>query len=127
MMDELLNIPAYRDMLLGNWDRMAEVTGSLGPNYDYSLLDARDIGSGHYGDAGKLPWHPTFSDQSIYSTPEFTGGIWNNNSFTPSLDQLRAGYAVGLMDYFNAVEPNAVLNRTPPLSEAAWLQYVGGR
>ena len=120
------DIPGYRSMLLSNWDRMAEATRSLGPDYDYSLLNARDVLSGHWGDAGKLPWHPTFSNESAYSSPQFIGGRWEGDSFTPSLDQLRAGYSVGLMDYFSRMG-GATLERTPPLSNQTWMKYLGGR
>jgi hypothetical protein len=122
-MYELLNIPAYRNMFLSNWDRMAEATGGLGPNYDYSLLNARDISSGHYGDAGKLPWHPTFSNESAYSSPQFMGGRWDGDVFTPSIDQLQGGYAGGLMNYLR--NAGVKLGTPPPLSQQALKSYLG--
>jgi hypothetical protein len=82
--------------------------------------------TGHSDDIGKLPWHKTFSNQSAYSNENFIGGMWDGNDFTPSLDQLRSGYGVGLLDYFNRFEPGR-LNITPPLSNKAWMEYVGGK
>jgi len=53
-------------------------------NFDQIDYDSRaalaagllNEGFGHGSDVGKKPNHPTFSDQSIYSTPEHLGGHW---------------------------------------------------
>jgi hypothetical protein len=37
----------------------------------------------HFPDTYKLPNHPTFSNESIYSTPENTGGSWEGETFSP--------------------------------------------
>lgn len=39
---------------------------------------------GHLPDTYKRPGHPTFSKESIYSTPETPGGRWNGDTFIPS-------------------------------------------
>jgi hypothetical protein len=40
----------------------------------------------HFPDTYKLPNHPTFSNESIYSRGPVMGGSWNNNdTFTPSV------------------------------------------
>ncbi len=48
--------------------------------------------NGHFGDIGKKPNHPTFSDQSKWSTPAHPGGYWLpveagrvQNAFVPSV------------------------------------------
>ena len=72
----------------------ARMGGRMGFDYDYSkddpmarLLDPR----GHGSDKGKLPWHPTFSTQSDYSTAKNPGGVWGydvfGNTFTPAANQ----------------------------------------
>ena len=38
----------------------------------------------HFPDTYKLPGHPTFSNESIYSTPEHKGGHWEGNTFIDS-------------------------------------------
>ena len=35
----------------------------------------------HFPDTYKRPSHPTFSNESIYSTPENPGGQWNGETF----------------------------------------------
>lgn len=48
------------------------------------LNGARANGNGHFTDQFKKPNHPTFSDQSQYSTPQHPGGYWTDNTFVPS-------------------------------------------
>lgn len=38
----------------------------------------------HFPDTYKTPWHETFSTDSIYSTPEHTGGTWDGDKFIDS-------------------------------------------
>lgn len=40
--------------------------------------------NGHLPDTYKRPGHPTFSKESIYSTPETPGGTWDDDTFIPS-------------------------------------------
>ena len=42
-------------------------------------------GSQHFPDTYKLPTHPTFSNESIYSDETMQGGSWKGERFTPSL------------------------------------------
>ena len=73
---------------IGLWDQVARKQRGLGPDYDYSMATALDS-RGHAGDIGKLPNHPTFSDESAYSgTSGLVGGHWNGNVFTPAPWQL---------------------------------------
>lgn len=67
------------------WDKQARISKGLGPDYDYGMESTAD-NRGHLGDIGKLPNHPTFSDQSAYSgkVNGLTGGAWNGNTFTPA-------------------------------------------
>jgi hypothetical protein len=56
---------------------------------DYDLRGAflegvkRDEASGHWTDQFKKPNHPTFSDQSQYSSREHPGGHWYGDKFVP--------------------------------------------
>jgi len=102
-----------------------------GGNYviDNSLQNVRDI-RGHLADGkgelqGKLPWHPTFSKESPYSTPATPGGDWIKGSkgkwaYTPSQWQVRQGYTKGLSEYFKRVEPDAVLKAPVPYSRTVF-------
>jgi len=56
----------------------AKMTGSMGQDYDYRMMGKPDA-RGHGADAGKLPWHPTFSTQSAFSTPKQPGGVWGHD------------------------------------------------
>ena len=92
---------------------LAKANGTVQGNYDYGA-GGTQAANGHYTDIGKLPWHPTFSDESKYSTDSFKGGTWGNDSlatysYTPSLDQIKAGYTNGLYEYMKRVEPNTRL------------------
>ena len=42
-------------------------------------------GSQHFPDTYKLPTHPTFSDENIYSNETTKGGHWKGDTFQPSL------------------------------------------
>lgn len=56
---------------------------------DYDLRGAfksgtrPDVESGHWPDKFKKPNHPTFSDESMYSTRARPGGKWINGQFHP--------------------------------------------
>ena len=109
---------------LGNSDKLARLLGIIGPDYDYSKTSGIDS-RGHSTDLGKLPWHPTFSQESAYSSPEFIGGVWNQNgNYTPSLDMINAGFTHGLGRYMRRVEPNSKLLVTPPLSKKAFEKAI---
>lgn len=100
----------------------AKLFNSIGQDYDYGLANAQDA-RGHYTDTGKLPWHPTFSNESSYSTPEQTGGAWSRtvngvgvevDKFVPSQYMMQNNNVGNLGEYFNHVEPNAILEAPTP-------------
>ena len=49
------------------------------PNRAYALLN--DDPSAHFDDKWKTPYHPTFSDQSVYSNAKHPGGTWGRLDF----------------------------------------------
>lgn len=49
------------------------------PNRAYALLN--DDPNAHFDDKWKTPYHPTFSDQSIYSNAKHPGGTWGRRDF----------------------------------------------
>lgn len=98
-------------MVHSNPELMAKITGGIYKDYDYGADGTADV-RGHYSDKGKLPNHPTFSDESMYSGDKYRGGVWStddrgNDVFTPSVDMINSGATRGLADYFRRVEPNA--------------------
>ena len=63
------------------------------PDYDYynawkeQLSPSKD--TAHWSDKWKFPWHPNFSDQSVYYQQGMGGKHWTNNQtneFTPIQD-----------------------------------------
>ena len=62
---------------------------NLRGDYDYDLRGAWLNGDKpdqyhHMPDTWKKPWHPTFSNESVYSTPGAEGGRWDGEEFHPS-------------------------------------------
>ena len=49
------------------------------PNRAYALLN--DDPNAHFDDKWKTPYHPTFSDQSVYSNAKHPGGTWGRCDF----------------------------------------------
>ena len=49
------------------------------PNRAYALLN--DDPNAHFDDKWKTPYHPTFSDQSVYSNAKHPGGTWDRRDF----------------------------------------------
>lgn len=71
-------------------------------------------GNGHFPDTFKKPNHMTFSNESMYSTPEANGGTWaptnsGNYVFWASPTNLRYNQPVDLVDYFKRNEPDQTL------------------
>lgn len=67
-------------------------------------------GNGHFPDTFKKPNHMTFSDESIYSTPQNQGGKWvptgdGNYVFWASPANLGYNSATSISDYFRRNEP----------------------
>ena len=107
-----------RQLLASSKERedLAKITGSWGRDYDYGKSDMIQAANGHYSDSGKLPWHPTFSTESVYSSPEFRGGTWSTpegsmtgDVYTPSQDMINNGTTKGLIEYMQENEPNVEL------------------
>ena len=95
-------------------EAIAKITGGIYKDYDYGADGTADA-RGHYSDKGKLPNHPTFSNESIYSGDKYRGGQWStdasgNDVFTPSVDMVNSGATKGLWEYFRMREPGAALN-----------------
>ncbi len=74
---------------------------------------------------GKLPNHPTFSNESPYASADRPGGEWVNGNlggrnqihpdrFTPSLQMVQDGRAAGLGSYFKRNEPGNQLTVPAP-------------
>jgi len=86
-------------------------------DYDYGACGKKEQAAGkcskeaddkgHYTDLGKLPYHPTFSNESKYSNAQTPGGSWDHNPkegwvYTPSVDQMKVPeYAEGLGRYLS--------------------------
>ena len=88
-----------RDVLmdLGSYDmRGLFKEGVLGGN-----KELYDEATGHSSDKFKKPFHPTFSNESIYSTGEYEGGKWADNSFTPGATNLKYYSPERLQEAFN--------------------------
>lgn len=103
----------------------AKALGSQGSSYDYDLRGAYKAGAsqsanGHFTDQFKKPNHPTFSDQSQYSTPEAPGGSWVQDpatkawTFTTSPFQAKYHTPEDLQSYFSRVEKGNKLVVQPP-------------
>lgn len=84
----------------------------------------------HYPDTFKKPNHPTFSNESQYSTGEFEGGKWNKQddgtfSFTPGKTNMDLHGADKLKDYFNRIEPGNKLDLPQQSGRALFLVRHG--
>ncbi len=85
---------------------------------------------GHGPDTFKKPNHPTFSDQSQYSTPEQPGGHWDtdaqgNSTFQPSPWMAAdANRMASLREYMKRVEPNTRL--ILPVTSTSTSPWDGG-
>lgn len=71
------------------------------PNRAYALLN--DDRNAHFDDKWKTPYHPTFSDQSVYSNAKHPGGTWGRFDH-------RDAYYAPLFSYVNPNERICYLN-----------------
>ena len=71
------------------------------PNRAYALLN--DDPNAHFDDKWKTPYHPTFSDQSVYSNVKHPGGTWGRFDY-------RDAYYAPLFSYINPNERIGYLN-----------------
>ena len=111
----------------------AKKLGAQGNTYDYDLRGAFAAGAGqaangHFPDTFKKPNHPTFSDQSQYSTPQMPGGQWQQQpdqswSFAASPTNLQHHSPQELQDYFTRVEKGNTL-KLPQAQPASMLDAV---
>ena len=103
-----------------NWAiEKAAVTGRDPRNdmYDYDVQGFWRSGAykntdprGHGPDTFKKPNHTTFSNESIYHGKDgYEGGTWGDNSFTPSLTNLKWRTPTELYMYFKQKEPGTQL------------------
>ena len=87
-------------------DNYAKAMERISLDYDYGLAGAQGE-DGHYTDLGKLPWHPTFSNESAYASEANPGGVWGKavdgqDTYTPSPESIRNGNTVGLAEYMSS-------------------------
>lgn len=83
-------LPPERENLFQKWRQLAGMFGVFDPELQYTdgKYDTRGMfnkfgplrdhlaGRDHGTDLFKLPGHPTFSNESVYATPENYGGRW---------------------------------------------------
>lgn len=96
-----------------------------GADYDlrgaYKANLSRDSEEAHLPDTFKKPSHPTFSDQSKYSTPDAPGGKWeklddNNDhswTFAPSAENYKHRSLDDIQDYLKNTDPDVKLVMNP--------------
>jgi hypothetical protein len=71
--------------------------------------------NGHGGDYGKKPNHPTFSEESKYSTEGFPGGRWAESSFIPSVPMYEDRQRMqGLLQYLKGPAEQGKVLMVPP-------------
>ena len=98
------------------FEESARLGSRKGLDYDYGMSDPMTRlldGRGHGSDKGKLPWHPTFSNQSAFANKNYPGGEWGRDfmgdTFTPSDKQM--GNLDALRSYMTQQEPNVRITR----------------
>ena len=101
--------------------------------YDYDLRGFWKSGNqfsdnGHGSDQFKKPNHPTFSNQSIYSTEEAQGGSWTETPngatvYEPSAQMMsQSGAPESLQDYFKRYERGNWL-QMPQFAQGGQVQH----
>lgn len=83
----------------------------------YRELGGRDLPVGHGTDRYKKPNHPTFSNESIYHTPDTPGGEWRHENgqdyFYASPHNVKTYGADRLKRYFAEREKGVILVLPP--------------
>ena len=106
------------------WKREAQAKGVNVGTEDYDLQGwwknrERDLGpdgdTGHFSDKYKKWNHPTFSEESQFSSPQHQGGKWTQAAdgrdvFTPGPENLKRYTPDQIRDYFAKNEPDAILD-----------------
>lgn len=91
----------------------------LGLSNDYDIVGfylsgAKYVKGTHLPDTFKKPNHITFSTESIYSTPQHTGGVWYQVKrvwhYKPSAYVLTKHTISELKSYFIAYEKDSILD-----------------
>lgn len=70
-------------------DKNAPDENPIFSDYDYygAYLDglSRDGVNGHFSDRFKLPFHPTFSNESSYYRPGMPANVWDGDNPVPAV------------------------------------------
>lgn len=103
-------LPKEKEQAYAQW--VESLPLNLRDDHDYDLRGAFLEGLkpdkyGHMSDKYKKPWHPTFSNESIYSTKDMQGGHWEGDEFVPSPWQEKRQQLINSM---NLMEPNTFSN-----------------
>lgn len=112
------------------FEQWAKSHHRMGDLADYDLRGWwKNVGTqdsrGHFTDAYKKPNHPTFSNESIYNTPQDQGGAWikgNDGKWTFDASSANLKYRTPdeLKAYFGKVEPGSTLNLPKPPEEVLY-------
>lgn len=103
-----------------NMDEVSRLLGWINGDYDYGA-DNQAGEYGHYSDKGKLPHHPTFSDESKYHTADAPGGSWSLANggwdFKPTINQIQnvPGYLNSLARYYEEEKGKGIDKVTMPI------------
>jgi hypothetical protein len=109
------NANALTDSNFQNWYKNNTLEGKKGVPYDstqsydyYSFYKNNGKGSieNHFPDTFKRPSHPTFSNESIYSTPENPGGSWEGENYSRPEQGLAKGANGGRLPSYNHGGPH---------------------
>jgi hypothetical protein len=95
--------------------------GMSGDASDYVDLGNMNVdASGHASDVGKLPWHPTFSNESLFASNNANpniglaaGGRWDDSVFYPSRWQMQQPRYIDMMRGY-ANSPNSGVDAVIP-------------
>ncbi len=98
------------DRWIGQQEIRHEALGEMAQDYDYGMMNGRGA-NGHGGDAGKLPWHPTYSTQSAFSTQGDPGGIWGEDATGTTFRPMPRQDTEYFRNYMQDVEPNVRIVR----------------
>lgn len=117
------------------FQQWAQQTGRTKDLYDYDMRgwwreNGQEDSRGHFTDQFKKPNHPTFSNESQYSTKENPGGVWSTDAsgkdvFTASPANFKFQSPEELQNYFKRVEPDGsvVLPKSPGANPALAQQF----
>lgn len=124
---------ANQDLKFQDWYSKNTIEGknnipySTNLDYDYySFYKNQDKGNiiNHFPDTYKRPNHSTFSNESIYSTPENPGGYWSGNTYNKNGDFI---YKQGgqIMKRKHRAGLPVITPNPPGMSNGPWMQRNG--